>query len=79
MSFSLLNISNDSSKPEEFSLSDIEVLADNKEKNWFKRTHVGKFLGLVNIHRLTAKLADEDQKTRAFLQAEEGCHIVTYP
>ena len=30
---SLLNVSNDSSKPEEFSLKDIEVLADNKEQN----------------------------------------------
>ena len=77
MSFSLLNVSNDSCKPEEFSLNDIEVLADNKEQNWFKRIHVGKFLGLVKIHRLTAKLADKDQKTRAFLQAEGGCHIMT--
>ena len=32
MSF-VLNVSNDSSKPEEFSLKDIEVLVDNKEQN----------------------------------------------
>ena len=37
---------------------------------------MGKFLGLVHIHRSTARLADEDQKTRAFLQAERGCHIM---
>ena len=40
---------------------------------------MGKFLGLDNIHRSTAKLTDEDQKTRAFLQAEGGCHIMTPP
>ena len=40
---------------------------------------MGKFLGLVNIHSSTAKPADEDQKTRAFLQTEGGCHIMTLP
>ena len=69
---SLLNISSASSRPEEFSLKDIEVLVDSKEQNWFKRAHVGKFLGLVHIHRSTARLAYENQKTRAFLQAEGG-------
>ena len=57
----LLNVSNDAgSKPEEFSINDIEVLVDKKEQNWFKRAYVGKFLGLVHIHSSTAKLADED-------------------
>ena len=42
---SLLNVFNDSSRPEEFNLNDIEVLVENKEQNWFKRAHVGKFLG----------------------------------
>ena len=42
---SLLNVSNGSSQPEEFSLNNIEVLVDNKEQNWFNRTHVGVFLG----------------------------------
>ena len=51
---------------------DIEVLVDSNEENWFKRAHVGKFLGLVNINRSTAKLADEDKKTRAFFQARRG-------
>ena len=72
----LLNVSNDSSKPEEFNIKDIEVLVDNKKQNWFKRAHAGKFLGIVNIRRSTAKLANEDQKTRAFLQAEGGVHIM---
>ena len=40
---------------------------------------MGKLLGIVNIHRSTAKLADEDQKTRAFLQAEGGVHIMNTP
>ena len=75
---SLLNVSNDASrKPEEFSLKNIEVFVDSEEKNWFKWAHVEKFLGLVNIHRSTAKLVDEDQKSRAFLQTKRGCHIMT--
>ena len=59
MSFSLLNVSNDSSRPEGFKLNDIEILVYSEEQNWFK----WKFLGLVNIYRSTARLADEDQKT----------------
>ena len=67
-----MNVSNVSNEPEEFNLMDIEVLVDSNEENWFKRAHVGKFLGLVNINRSTAKLADEDKKTRAFFQARRG-------
>ena len=51
----VLNVFNDSSKPEEFSNKDTEMLVDNKEQNWFKRTHVGKFFELVHIHRSTAR------------------------
>ena len=69
LKFSLLNTSN-SSKAEEFSLKDIEVLKDSKKQPWFKRAHVGKCLELVYIHRSTAKREDEDQKTRVFLQAK---------
>ena len=36
-------------------------------------------MGLINIHRLTVKLADEDQKTRALLQAEGESRIITSP
>ena len=72
---SVLNVSNSSgSKPEEFSIDDIEVLVDKKEQNWFKRAHVRKFLGLVHIHSSTAKLADNDQKTRASLRVEGDIH-----
>ena len=76
---SLLNVSNSSNKPEKFGLKNIEAFVDSGEQNWFKRAHVGKFLGLVNIHRSTAKLSDEDQKTRAFSQTGGGCHIMTPP
>ena len=76
---SFLNVSNTSSKSEEFNLNDIELIVDSEEQNWFKRTHMGKFLGLVYIHRSRAKLAYEDQKTRTFLQAEGGCHNVKSP
>ena len=75
----VFNVSNGSSKSEEFSLKDIEMFVDNKEENWFKRAHVVKFLGLVHIHRSTARLADEDQKTRAFLKVGGGCLDATPP
>ena len=55
------------------------MIVDSKEQNWFKRAHVGKFFGLVDIHRSMTKLADEDQKTWALLQAEGGCHVMTPP
>ena len=76
---SLLNVSNDTSKSEEFSIKDIEILVDNKEQKWLQKAHVVKFLGLVHIHRSTAKLADEDQKTRAFLRVEGGTHSMDPP
>ena len=47
---SVLNVSDDASrKPEKFSLKDIEVFVDSEEQNWFKRAHVGKFLGIKDI------------------------------
>ena len=46
---SLLNVSNGSSKPEEFNLNDIEVVVDCEEQNWFKQANVGKFLGIEDI------------------------------
>ena len=46
---SLLNVSNGSSKSEEFSLNDIEVFLDSEGGNWFKRAHVGIFLGPAKI------------------------------
>ena len=73
---SVLNVSNASSKSEEFSLKDIEVLVDIKGQNWFKRAHVGKFLGSVHIHSSMAKIADEDQKTRTSLKVEVGIHSI---
>ena len=76
---SVLNVSNDSSKPQAFSIKDIDMLVDNKELNWFKRAHVGKFLGLVHIHRSTTRLAGKDQKTWAFLKLEGGCHDAPPP
>ena len=45
----MLNVSNDSSKPEEFNLKDVEVFVDSEEQNWFKRAHVGTFLGIEDI------------------------------
>ena len=44
---SVLNVSNDRSKSEEFNLNNTEMIVDSEEQNWFKWTHVGKFLGLL--------------------------------
>ena len=73
---SVLYASNDSSKPEEFSLKDIEVLVDNKEQNWFKRAHIGRYLGIAHIIRSTAKLSEEDITSWAFLQAKGEIHSI---
>ena len=53
---SSLNVSNGSAKPEEFNLSDIEVVVDSEGENWFKRTHAGNFLGLPQIEKLLVGL-----------------------
>ena len=77
---SLLNVSNDDSiKPEEFSLKDIEVLTDNKKQNWFKRAHIGQYLGIACKTTSTSKLSEEDKRSRAFLQAEGGIHNMEPP
>ena len=48
---SVLNVSNGSSKPEEFSLIGTEVLVDSEEQNWFKEAHVEKYLGLSQTEK----------------------------
>ena len=48
------------SKPEEFSLNDIEVFVDKTEQNWFMRAHIGQYLGIAHIIALAAKLSEED-------------------
>ena len=52
-----------SSKSEEFKVKDIEVLVDSKDQPWFKQAHIGKFLGLVCMRKLTEKPAHKDQKS----------------
>ena len=71
---SLLNVSNGSSKYEEFSLNDIEVLVDNEEQNWFKRPHVGKFLGLTKI-----LMSVEDDNTQEMPQRDDIKAMVSNP
>ena len=64
---SLLNASNASNKSEEFSLKNIEVLVDSKiveEQNWFKQTHVWKFLGLKHIDTSVEGLDKCEMPTR---------------
>ena len=76
---SVLNVSNDSGKHQGFSIKDTEMLVYSKEQVWFKRAHVGKFLGLLHIHRSTSRLADEDQKKPGLLEGWGGCHDPTLP
>ena len=68
---SLLNVSNDSSKSEEFSINDIEVLADNKVQNLFKRACIKQYLGIACIITSPSKLSEEVERSRAFLQSGE--------
>ena len=65
---SVLNVSNDSGKHQGFSIKDTEMFVYSKEQVWFKRAHVGKFLGLLHIHRSTSRLADKDQKKPGLLE-----------
>ena len=46
---SLLNVSNASDESEVFSLKEIEVLVDSEDQNWFKRAHIGQYLGIACI------------------------------
>ena len=62
--FSLLNVSNASNKPEEFSVKDIEVFVDSEEQNWLKQAHVGKFLEMENIHTSLNGLGKCEMLTR---------------
>ena len=65
-----MNVSNASNESEEFSFKDIEVLVDSGDQNWFKRGHIGQYLGIACIITSTAKLLEEDIKFRAFPHAE---------
>ena len=60
---SLLNVCV-SSESEEFSLKYIEVLVDSRDQNWFKRVHVGKFLGIENIRTSVNDLEKCEMLTR---------------
>ena len=60
---SLLNVCV-SSESEEFSLKYIEVLVDSRDQNWFKRVHVGKFLGIENIRTSVNDLEKFEMLTR---------------
>ena len=76
---SVLNDFKGSGKPEEFSLKGIEVLVDNREQNWFKRAHIGQFLGITRIITSTAKLSEEDIRSPAFFQAGGRIHSMDFP
>ena len=73
---SVLNVSNGSSKFEEFNLNNIEVLVDKKDQNWFQRAHIGIYLGIARIITSTTKLSEEDIRSWAFLQAEVGIYSI---
>ena len=66
---SSLKVSNVSNKPEEFILKDIEVLVDSEEQNWFKRAHLGKFLGLKHIDTLVEGLDKCEMPARNDIKA----------
>ena len=76
-----MNVSNDvSSRPEEFSPKDIEVLVDSSGGgggggwrgwgggNWFKRAHVRRFLGLIQSEKLLVGLDKCEMLARKDIQ-----------
>ena len=62
-----------------FSIKDIEVVVDKKGQNWFKRAHIGRYLGIARIITSTAKLSEKDIRSRTFLQTESGIYNVDPP
>ena len=62
--FSVLNISNAKSKPEEFRIKDIEMLVASEEQNWFKSAHVGTLVGLEDIRTSLNGLEKYEMLTR---------------
>ena len=69
---SVLNVSNGRSRPEKFSVKDIEVLVNKKEQIWFKRAHIARFLGIACIITSTGKLSGEDIRSWTFLQGRRS-------
>ena len=67
--YSLLNVSNGSSKPDEFTLNDIEVLVDSEGENWFKQAHFGKYLGLAKILMSVERLGTQEMPQRDDIKA----------
>ena len=61
---SLLNVSNDSSRPREFRFKGIEVFVDSGEQNWFKRAHMGKYLEIEHIRTSLNDLEKREIITR---------------
>ena len=51
-------------------LNIVLYIVDNKEQNWFKRAHIGRYLGIARIIISTAKLPKENIRSQAFLQPE---------
>ena len=62
--FSVLSVSNASSKPEELSIKDIEMVVDIEGQNWFKTAHFGKFLGIEDIRTSLNDLEKCEMLTR---------------
>ena len=75
---SVLNVLN-GSKLEELSLNNIEVLIDSGDQRWFKRAHIGRYLGIARAITSTAKLSEEDIRSRASLRVEGGIHSIDPP
>ena len=72
-----MNDTNASNESEEISLKDNEVLVDNGDQNWFKRAHIGQYLGIACIITSTDKLSEQDIRSWAFPQAERGSIVWT--
>ena len=70
----MLDVPNASSNHEKFNIKDIEVVVDKKGHNWFKRAHIGGYLGIARIITSIDKQSEEDIRSWAFLQDDGRIH-----
>lgn len=52
------------------------MLVNEKQQPWFKKTHVGKFLGISNTDTSTTKLGQYDMQTHTSLQTGPTIHTM---
>ena len=66
--FSVLNVSNGSSRPEELSIKDIEMLVDSEEQNWFLEGLRGELFRVSSHPHVNGKTSRRRSEHSGFLE-----------